>query len=154
MAQDDLNGLFFTTLARFKKLGSGFPGCCDLQLVEWTIMRQAAHSANGPRDACCLNVTELQSQLHVSRSNVSQTLSSLERKGYIVREIDKGDRRKIAVVVTDSGNEKLRQACDAYDRVMKSLMAEFGADNMESLCGMLNLLVDIYDQLEHPPLPE
>lgn len=145
MEQDVLGGVFLSALARFKKVCASYPGSCDLQLVEWTIMQQAAQGDCG----CgrCLNVTELQQSLHISRPGVSQSLSSLERKGYIIREIDTGDRRKIKVAVTDAGREKLAQSCQTYDSMMCALLREFGEENLAVLCEKLNALADVYDRL-------
>ena len=145
MAQEMLGDIFLSALARFKKMCVSYPGSCDLQLVEWTIMQHAASACD--ESGKCLNVTEIQQVLHISRPGVSQSLSSLERKGYIVRQIDTADRRKIKVSITQEGKEKLSQSCQVYDGMMAALLQEYGTENLSLLCQQLHALADVYDRI-------
>ena len=51
------------------------------------------------------NVTsgELSDKLDVTTARIASVLNSLESKGYIKRNIDSGDKRKILVTITDKG---------------------------------------------------
>lgn len=54
------------------------------------------------KDKYSINAKELASQVGVTQGRVTQVLTTLEEKGYIVREMDLADRRNIRIVLTDS----------------------------------------------------
>ena len=59
---------------------------------------------------------------HTSTARVATILNSLEEKGYITREIDKCDRRKILVHITPSG---IIQAKEAKKEILGNLARIF-----------------------------
>jgi DNA-binding MarR family transcriptional regulator len=50
--------------------------------------------------------TELSEALHSSTARISSILGVLEKKGLVVREIDRDNRRNILVTLTDKGREQ------------------------------------------------
>ena len=48
---------------------------------------------------------EISSEMEVSSARVAATLNSLEKKGLITRQIDRNNRRKILVSITQEGKE-------------------------------------------------
>ncbi len=63
-------------------------------------------------------MSEIAGELTVTHGAVSQTARRLEKKGYILRRQDAGDRRQIVVVLTDKGKE-------FYQRQLEYDSAEF-----------------------------
>lgn len=143
---DELKLEFLRALARYRKLGSALPEACGFQLAEMSVMQRVATGYE--EEGCCLNVAEIQQTLSISKSGVSQTLSVLERKGYIVRQIDKQDRRRIAVVATPQGRQELQQAIGAYDRMLEQLAEEYGEADMRALTALLARLAEAYDRVQ------
>jgi len=54
--------------------------------------------------------SDLSKCTHTSTARVATILNSLEEKGFITREIDKCDRRKILVRITDEGVEQAKKS--------------------------------------------
>ncbi|NLW78366.1 MAG: MarR family transcriptional regulator [Ruminococcaceae bacterium] len=135
-----------TAMFRFRKVGITFSADCAFQFVELSVMKRI--TASCPAEGKNLNVSEIQDTLHISKSAVSQTLSSLEKKGYITREIDKNDRRKIAVAATPEGKRVLREALCSYDRLLSAMVERYGAENLDQLIEKVNELSDVYEAVK------
>jgi len=54
----------------------------------------------------CALPGEISSEMNISTARIAATLNSLESKGFITREIDKNDRRRILVELTPEGREQ------------------------------------------------
>lgn len=50
-------------------------------------------------------MSELAAEMNVTHGAVSQTAGRLEKKGYLLRRRDEGDRRQIVAVLTEKGRE-------------------------------------------------
>lgn len=135
---------FLCALLRVKKLGVA-PAGCSIQYTELSVMQSVC--ACGPEESGTLNVVELQQRLHISKPAVSQILNSLEKKGYVVRNIDAADRRRVAVHPTDNGRRALEQALSQYTEAMEAFISRFGEDNVEQLARQLDLLCEVYEEL-------
>ena len=84
----------------------------------------------------------LQNHLAVTKSAISQIISSLEDKGYITRVIDKKDRRKFEFLITDKGQELVEELRDTMDSVVKATIKRLGEDNIRQLVRLLNQFAD------------
>lgn len=63
---------------------------------------------------CCLSekectATELANQTDMTSSNCSKIISSIEKKGFVVRQFGKDDKRNMWFTLTESGTHKLRE---------------------------------------------
>ena len=85
---------------------------------------------------------ELQKHLAVTKSAISQIISSLEDKGYITREIDRNDRRKFEFSITGKGEELVKELRNTMDFVIKETITRFGEDNMRQLIRLFNQFTD------------
>ena len=69
--------------------------------------------------------SEISNKMNVSSSRIAQTLNSIENKGYVIREIDKDDRRRVLVKLTPEGRieaEKHREkVLTAAAKILESL---------------------------------
>lgn len=146
MFEETLKIEFITALFRARKMSASFPAGCGFQIAEMSVMQRVVEGC--PPRGQCLNVAEIQETLHISKSAVSQTLSSLEKKGCLVRQIDLQDRRKIVITATPKGQQELDKATRAYGQMMDELMRRYGQENMQILIEKLNLLAEIYEELK------
>ena len=68
---------------------------------------------------------EISSAMSISTARVAAVLNKLEGKGLIIREIDKSDRRKILVTLTDEGRavseEKKKKVLSETERLLRLL---------------------------------
>jgi DNA-binding MarR family transcriptional regulator len=90
--------------------------------------------------------------LSVSKAAVSQTLGTLEKKGYVERAIDRDNRRKIVITLTDSGRAALEHSNDALDSFIVSLINRFGEAKTSRLIGLINDFAELVESLEKEPI--
>lgn len=134
---------FLQTMLRMKKGTACFPNTVRLQYSEIAVMYRAFVGC--PLDRKGFTVSEIQQSLHISKPAVSQTLNSLEKKGYIVRSIDSGDRRKITVTLTGNGKVELDDAMECQNRILTKVFEEFGEESIMQFTQLANRLMDILE---------
>lgn len=137
---------FMDALFRFKKIGESFHRKSDISMRELFMMQSIKENALRQRNN--IDMPVIQNNLHVTQAAVSQMLNSLEKKGYIIRDIDKTNRRKITVTLTQKGEVLLDSTIGEHDRMMEKVFSCFGEDNTRQLITLLNALSDVVDELK------
>jgi DNA-binding MarR family transcriptional regulator len=94
-------------------------------------------------------VSDVQCDLCISKSAVSQSLGVLEKKGLINREMDKDDRRKILVTLTGQGETVLHQAEKQAYQMFDSIVAHMGADKVKKLINLFALFTDTVETIKN-----
>ena len=92
-------------------------------------------------------ITEMSDEIHVTKSAISQMLSAMERKGYIKREIDPSDRRKIIVTLTPEGKAIAEEMKGYTDNAFSEMVSRFGESNTEQFISLINKLADVIDDM-------
>lgn len=136
---------FFTAMIRFRKIDLCMNPVKDIHYGELIVLVKANEYCNC--GASTLDLGELQRILHISKPAVSQIISSLERKGYVVRGIDSQDKRKKTVTVTPSGERILASSLRLYETMFTELFLRFGEEELDTLIASMNKMVDIYERL-------
>ena len=95
----------------------------------------------------CVGFPDVHKHLRVSKPAVSQMMNSLENKGYICREIDTRDRRKISVTLTDSGRSAIRGMKCQFDDMMNEVCDRMGAEDLRQLIVLVNRFADVMDEV-------
>ena len=83
---------------------------------------------------------EIGQEMDVSTARIATALNSLEKKGLITRQIDRHDRRKILVGITQEGKDlakKHRQAVMGVVTKMLELLGEHDAKEYVRITGRL-----------------
>ena len=75
-----------------------------------------------------LYVHELSDLVHVSQSALSRLVSRLERAGLVTRRMCDTDRRRVRVMLTDTGRERHGQAQPVQRAVLQQRLAAQAAD--------------------------
>ncbi|WEV67333.1 transcriptional regulator [Bifidobacterium sp. ESL0769] len=70
--------------------------------------------------------SRLAEALHASSGRISALLGTMEKKGYITREIDDHDRRNILVSLTPKGTEQAERDRDDIDSVVRWIFSQMG----------------------------
>jgi DNA-binding MarR family transcriptional regulator len=156
-------------MSRFKRTGHAISNYLvnemrsDLNIAEIAALNCIKeHNEKGgcgkdPSCECNKNATAhdaVQSTLAVSKAAVSQILGELEKKGYVEREIDRDNRRKIVITLTDAGRAALENSTLALDKLVASLINRFGEAKTGKLITLVNSfagLVETFDE-EKPAL--
>jgi DNA-binding MarR family transcriptional regulator len=78
--------------------------------------------------------------LGFDKVTVLRVLRGLEGRGFVQRGAAEGNKRSIAVALTDAGQDVLRQAQKPAERAYKRLLAPLDENQREQLVGLLQLL--------------
>lgn len=135
---------FLFALLRVKKATACLSQTAGLQSSELAVMYKAYAGCHSREKG--FTVSQIQQSLHISKPAVSQILNGLEKKAYIVRSIDAGDRRKITVTLTVDGEAELREAIRCQDEALEEFFARFGEENIQLFIELVDRLTDA---LEH-----
>lgn len=143
---DDVKRQFIYATLHFKKVD-----VCELSrgaipLSEMVVMGRVQQGC--PQNGTCLNVAEIANHLCISRPAISQILGSLEQKGYITRQIDPVDRRRITVRNTEKGKQVLEESQQLYDEAAEQLLASMSLEELKTLISLMTRLTTIYEDLK------
>jgi len=72
---------------------------------------------------------ELASNMDLTPSRVTSLLNSLEKKGYVTREIDTKDRRIIKVTLTPIGRDFVQNIQDKYVKFHEDILSSIDDEN-------------------------
>ena len=91
---------------------------------------------------------ELQNTLHISKAAISQIANNLEKKGYLIREINKENRRKLTVTLTPEGRKAMRQAETEFDKTLSEFFVILGENDSNEMVRLFSRFADIAEALQ------
>lgn len=86
-------------------------------------------------------LSEIIEQLGVSKQGAGQVVDTLVVRGYLDREVDSDDRRRLRVALTERGHAAAALIREAVDRVDSELAARVGDENVARTRATLASLV-------------
>ena len=104
----------------------------DISLPEYVLMKEIAENRG--------DLTAIGEYLSVSKSAVSQMLSSLEKKGYLTRRINVRNRRNIVVRLTRAGRVALRKQSDEFDERYENIVKDLDEGEVNKIIEIINRL--------------
>jgi len=117
-------------------------------MVLGALSRSACHNdGGGGQESFNSIITEMSDEMHISKSAVSQMLGVMERKGYIKRETDTADRRKMIVRLTPEGKAIAEEMKGYADSAFSEMISRFGESNTEQFISLINKLADVIDDM-------
>lgn len=96
--------------------------------------------AHGAADA---PLGQLVRELRVSKQNAGQLVDALVMRGYLDRQVDPLDRRRLNVTLTERGQAAAEAQAAAGRRIDAELVARLGEADVETLRRGLAVLIDI-----------
>ena len=144
--ESDLKKKFMQALFRFKKSGMDLPKMADINMTEFFVMNGLDRNIFGKDQS--VDLSQIQFHTHVTKAAISQMFTSLAKRGYIIRETDKSNRRKITVTLTQEGRETLALSQQAADKMLEKILLRLGEDKALQLVSLLNELSDISDGIK------
>src|SRR5690348_13920246 len=81
--------------------------------------------------------------LRVSKQSAGQLVDSLVTRGYLDRDTDPGDRRRLTVSLTARGRDAASVQAAARHEIDEALVAEIGADKVDVMREGLAALIDL-----------
>jgi DNA-binding MarR family transcriptional regulator len=137
---------YIQVLFRFKKVGLDFPKISDVNMTELFVM--AGISNNAFFKDKSIDLTEIQNHTHITKAAISQIFTSLEKRGYVIRETDRSNRRRITVELTTEGEKVLAEAQKQSDLMLEQILTRLGEEKSWQIISLLNELSDITDELK------
>jgi DNA-binding MarR family transcriptional regulator len=99
---------------------------------------------------------DIGTRMHITSGSVTALLDNLERKGYVTRRADPGDRRKVMVDITPDAQKVLDEMLPAVQQLARHVFSGTSATEQHALLDALAAaraaLVDLPDELP-PPEP-
>jgi DNA-binding MarR family transcriptional regulator len=98
------------------------------------------------------NVSELGRRMSVTKQSAAKTIAVLEERGFVAREPDPTDRRRMRLRVTDHGLAMLREGEAIFNELRGQWEAQVGAAAVGDLEGSLRRLLGTNTiRLDKPP---
>ncbi|MCR2033378.1 MarR family winged helix-turn-helix transcriptional regulator [Anaerofustis stercorihominis] len=88
--------------------------------------------------------SEISLKSRLSRPAITQTLNSLEKKGYIIRVLEENDRRKFKVSITEDGKKIVDDAFEDRFLQLMEIANKLGEEKLKQLLDILKEIVEIY----------
>lgn len=101
-----------------------------------------------------LSPSQIANRARISTPRVANILRSLETKGWITREPDKTDRRRVIVNVTDRGVAALEEKRRLSRRKTGEFLAELGPDDAHELVRLIHRMNEIIEKNQGTRLRE
>ena len=139
------------SIFRLKKRGLIFPPEFDINVGEWSVLKRLSETGDASEGNVC--VSEIQSNLFVTKAAVSQTISSLEKKGYVTREINNNDRRRFIITLTPKAHMLINDMKSHMNDMLNEIISRFGEENTKQLIELLNRFADISEDMRNAGLP-
>jgi DNA-binding MarR family transcriptional regulator len=93
-------------------------------------------------------LSQLIRELRVSKQAAGQLVDTLVTRGYLERSIDKDDRRKLTVTLTERGRAAAATQAAAREKVDADLLAKVGAEGIDRTRKTLATLIDMIHGLD------
>lgn len=117
----------------------------DLTFAQYRILMDLLFGEHF-RECAGMNPSDLSERLGVTRNTVSSLIRSLEEKELIDRRLDREDRRRFIIELTDAGRERVRQHARRHFDVLNECFGVFDREEQEM---MIRLLMKLG---EHPKI--
>lgn len=86
--------------------------------------------------------SEIGHKMNVSSARIAQTLNSIEKKGWITRDIDLNDRRKIIISLTPEGKKQAENCRKSVIDNAAKMLELLGEDDAEEYVRITGKLAD------------
>jgi DNA-binding MarR family transcriptional regulator len=93
------------------------------------------------------SLLDIQNNTYLSKSGVSKMLSTLEEKEYLVRELDKNNRRKIVITITEKGYKAIKHLDSIIDEYLTEYINSVGEDYLKQLFTMFNHIDEVNEKI-------
>ncbi len=141
----EIKSRFMQVLFRFRKSGLDYVKISDLNMTELYVMNSL--SENLFNDGKNVDLAEIQNHTYITKAAISKMFSSLEKKGYVIRETDKANRRKITVELTPCGKRAVEDAAGTAGEILDIVISRLGEEKTYQLIALLNDLSDVTDEV-------
>lgn len=122
-----------------KRRSKGFG---ELSQMEGMILFYLDHNLS-EENTLGIKVSLITKDLDIPKPTTSKVLNSLEERGYILRKIDRSDRRVTYISVTEEGYAYIKKIRDIRDQYVIDLMSKLGEHDAKELIRIIDKLYRI-----------
>ncbi|WP_310602365.1 MarR family winged helix-turn-helix transcriptional regulator [Anaerosporobacter sp.] len=122
-----------------KKQSRGFG---ELSQMDGMILFYLDHNINDD-NALGIKISQITNDLKLMKPATSKALNSLEEKNYIIRNIDRSDRRVTYVSITKEGYAFIKSMHDVRNQHIEDLMNKLGEHDAKELIRIVDKLYQI-----------
>ncbi len=115
---------------------------CNVNMQELILMKGISENTDWQNN---VRLSEIRKYLALSKATISQMLGSLERKGYIKREIDKSNRRNIIATLTPEGRELLAYKNIEYSQKLDRIVSYLGTEDTQTFVFLVGRLIEVME---------
>ena len=91
----------------------------------------------------CIQAGDIWKGLNCTPAAISKMLKNLEGKGWIVREVNKDNRRNTNIILTEKGHDVINDARKRINEFTKRISNRLGEDKLDQLISILEETYDI-----------
>lgn len=143
--EDMFTDKFYALANRLRRLLNHYQNTNVLTRQEYILMHIIHKFSENTQKA---NTAVLSDTLMVSKSAVSQMINNLEERGYLERSMDKSDRRKSSVILTDSGENVLLGTSENLYKKFSFVFKKLGRDKTTNFLLLFEELLTICESAE------
>lgn len=118
-------------------------GCCGITLSQCHLLLEISRRKEGGT-----SLTDLAAALGLDLSTVSRVADGLVRRGLLKREADPGDRRRLALFLTNTGRELVEVINRGMNEYVHRILRQIPAQKRQIVLEGLDLLVAAVKKLE------
>ena len=117
----------------------------DMDLATYALMR--ALDRNQPGSSDNIYLSEISERLCLSKAALSHMANHMEEKGYLTREINKSNRRKLTITLTAAGHEAIKEAAKEFDLSFTKILNALGDEDAAETIRLFNRFAEIAETL-------
>lgn len=91
-------------------------------------------------------LTALAEREGVTAPSMNRTVNCLEEEGYVTREPDEADRRKVNIAITDKGVEVVDETVHRRDEWLARLLADLPQADRETLLAGARIILEVIER--------
>jgi DNA-binding MarR family transcriptional regulator len=142
--KNELHNELLRSLFRLKKITHTFrpaalPKEDEMNLASFTLLYYIKEHGGD------LNGEKIRNELSITKPAVSQMLASLEKKGFITREINKENRRCIILSLTEKGSLFIEKTQQETEKRLAGIIKRFGENETRRLITLINRFLSIME---------
>jgi DNA-binding MarR family transcriptional regulator len=151
MEQNLLNQMIHSVF-RFKQIETSFRVLC-LNTTESVSMAELVVLAGIKNHMFEDGAVTIPDLLCISRAAVSQMMGVMEQKGFIVRDINKSNRRKHLLTLTKKGNAVVEAQEQKVMELLAGIIEQFGEKETKQFIKLSGRFMDILEKIKTEAKP-
>ncbi len=131
-------------LVRLRRVQVSLPNSQDITVAELNAMLLLVD--NEPGSPHNRFASEMAQTLQTSKAALSQMMNSLEERGFLRRDLNPENRRKIILTLTPMGQVAVKEAQQSFFTLMAKLVQEIGEEKAAVLTELMEECADLLNR--------